>query len=74
MLNLSQFPLLYKSLTETKQFTYTHSSLTADTVNVCNQFSKANTQFDTIMDAAIAVAVDTTRVDAINLLYAFEKI
>lgn len=44
-----------------------HLHSAADTENVCNQFSKANTQFDTIMDAA--VAIDTTKVDAINSLF-----
>lgn len=39
----------HKSLTETKQFTYTLHPIPKI---VCNQFSKANTQCDTIMEAA----------------------
>lgn len=53
----------HKSLTETKQFTYTLHPIPKI---VCNQFSKANTQCDTIMEAA---GIDTTRVNAINFLF-----
>lgn len=54
----------HKSLTETKQFTYTLHPIPKI---VCNQFSKANTQCDTIMEAA--AGIDTTRVNAINFLF-----